>query len=334
MKNFMSQHQVIGYRKGIAFFLAYYVVFQLLYNELATRRLLPYDSTSEMLLGILLNIIPIFIIFLGNYFLVFHVVKIKRVTLKIMVDIILSFGLMTIEDFLFLFVMSGSAHSHVDWAGTVFNNVFLLMGIEMAYFAVNFKKSVIESERQHQLAMQYQYDALRSQVSPHFLFNSLNVLYSLITENTDMALDFTVSLSETYRYVLNNQQKECVRLCDELKFLKSYVNVLRKRWYGNFEVRISGADHVGNHEIIPFTMQLLIENITKHNVISDKHPMVVDIEITADGVKVSNPIRPRQCPYKHHIGLRYLGTLYQRYGKNFSYTSDNNVFSVFVPYVK
>lgn len=125
--------------------------------------------------------------------------------------------------------------------------------------------------------LQTQYDVLKQQVNPHFLFNSLNVLTSLIKLEPDLAEKFSEQLSKVYRYVLENKDNELVDLNTELNFLDAYIFLLNIRFVGKVFVNINVPSEYRNDRIIPLAMQLLIENAIKHNVMSKSNPLIIDI---------------------------------------------------------
>ncbi len=130
--------------------------------------------------------------------------------------------------------------------------------------------------------LQSQYDVLKQQVNPHFLFNSLNVLTSLIKLEPDLAEKFSEEFSKVYRYVLENKDFELVDLNTELNFLDAYIFLLNIRFVGKLFVNINIPEENRSDKIIPLAMQLLIENAIKHNVMSKSNPLKIDIFIDAD----------------------------------------------------
>jgi PAS domain S-box-containing protein len=125
--------------------------------------------------------------------------------------------------------------------------------------------------------LQSQFDVLKQQVNPHFLFNSLNVLTSLIRPEPELAEKFTEHLSKVYRYVLENKDNELVKLSTELEFLNAYLFLLNIRFMDKIKVNINISDENGSCLVIPLALQLLIENAIKHNAMSKKSPLVIDI---------------------------------------------------------
>ncbi|MGN0205670.1 MAG: sensor histidine kinase, partial [Muribaculaceae bacterium] len=231
---------------------------------------------------------------------------------------------------IYLFALGVFRDTTVDWAGTILNDIIILMGVEMVYYFRRLSKARQEAEEARLLAVQYRYDALKSQINPHFLFNSLNLLYSLVSIDTVRSKHFIRELSRMYRYIMAQQNRECVSVAEEFDFLTSYVSVLEMRYNNKFKVKIEGQP-ASDRYIIPFTMQLLIENITKHNAITAKSPMDVTIAITEEEIVISNPVYPRETESVSHFGLRYISQLYGSHGKVFRVEKDNNKFTAHVP---
>ena len=127
--------------------------------------------------------------------------------------------------------------------------------------------------------LQSQFDVLKQQVNPHFLFNSLNVLTSLIRLEPELAEKFTEHLSKVYRYVLENKDNELVKLSTELDFLNAYIFLLNIRFMNKIKVNINISNDNESFMIIPLALQLLIENAIKHNAMSKNSPLVIDIFI-------------------------------------------------------
>ena len=171
-------------------------------------------------------------------------------------------------------------------------------------------------------------------MNPHFLFNSLNILYSLVTIHSPKSKDFILSLSGMYRYIMQQEKRDLIPLTDELEFLDSYVEVLRMRYHNQFEVCITGRDNVGEQAcVVPYTLQLLVENVTKHNVISTRYPMHLSIDITPTELCVANPLRPREVQQSSRIGLHYLTTLYAAQGRELRIERTAGAFIVHVPLI-
>ncbi len=209
----------------------------------------------------------------------------------------------------------------------------ILLVFELLFYFRAEKKALMESEKAKREALLYQYEALRAQINPHFLFNSLNVLSSLIYINPDNANRFTKALSQMYRYVLSLNQKPTVTLDEELDFLKSYLFLLEMRFEKAFTLSISETGYHRNKVIIPLTLQLLIENAFKHNIVTKEKPLVIDIAIKDDYFTVSNNINLKNHVDNGGMGLKYLSEQYNMHGKLIEIDNDNHIFTVKVPYI-
>lgn len=174
------------------------------------------------------------------------------------------------------------SHSEINMVAA-----FMVSSIyEGAYFFGKWKESFALAEKLKNQQIRTQFEVLQNQMSPHFLFNSLNTLTTLIAENQKTAIDFTQTLSEVYRYILQNKEKELVRLSEELVFSKSYVYLLQMRYPQNLNVNFSIDPKLEQRYIAPLTLQMLIENAIKHNAISKTDPLQIDIYVDKGDVLV------------------------------------------------
>lgn len=139
-----------------------------------------------------------------------------------------------------------------------------------------------------------QFDALKNQLDPHFLFNSLNVLTSLIDENPDAAQQFTTSLSKVYRYVLEQKNKELVSVDEELQFAKTYVKLLKMRFEDSIIFEIPDKASNPETKVVPLSLQLLLENAVKHNVVNSANPLRIKIYENENNLVVENNLQPKE----------------------------------------
>ncbi len=157
-----------------------------------------------------------------------------------------------------------------------------------------------------------QFEVLRQQVNPHFLFNSLNVLTSLIKLEPDLAEQFTEHLSKVYRYVLENKDNDLVSLQTELDFLDAYIFLLNIRFMDKIVVVVRISDQKRECQILPLALQLLIENAIKHNAMSKRNPLKIDIFIDEENVlHVENNLQERESHMASTgVGLRNIAHRY------------------------
>lgn len=316
----------------------YYVWFQIFYNKVAFGSMWPYESPLQVLQGIGFNFLPIFTLCVINTFIVFRLTRsIKAEWLKAFADLLISFGATVLVNFVFLAVQLWilNRQGHVDWAGTLINDTLILLINELVFYILHYRESMLREEKQRHLATRMQYDMLKIQVNPHFLFNSLNILYSLTSIDTEKSREFIMDLSQMYRYLLSQQQIQRVKVRDELRFLESYIKVLSMRYHDSFFVHIQGQENVGDHEVVPYCLQLLIENITKHNAIRAEKPMHVTLSLEGEKITVSNPIYPKINPNPNSMGmgLKYITEVCQYHGKRFNVEKRNQQFVAELPYL-
>ncbi|MET2985015.1 2TM domain-containing protein [Aureibaculum conchae] len=157
-----------------------------------------------------------------------------------------------------------------------------------------------------------QFDALKNQLDPHFLFNSLNVLTSLIDENPDAAQDFTTALSKVYRYVLEQKNKELINVDEELQFAKTYVSLLKMRFEDSIIFSIPEKASNPEAKVVPLALQLLLENAVKHNVVNSKNPLTIKIYELNGHLVVENNLQTKEV-LKKSSGVG-LSNIQQRYG--------------------
>lgn len=159
----------------------------------------------------------------------------------------------------------------------------------------------------------YKYMKLKQQVNPHFLFNTLNVLDYLIQEHPrEEASRYTHKLAEIYRYMIKNENENTVRLRDELEFVDKYVSLMKVRFAQGFDVRVRVSEEELSRYVVPCSVQMLIENATKHNSVSEDRPLLIDIRTTRNSVVVTNNINPRISHSESTgFGIRYLREQYK-----------------------
>jgi LytS/YehU family sensor histidine kinase len=194
------------------------------------------------------------------------------------------------------------------------------------------QSSLIENERLKQQNLQTELTALKNQIDPHFLFNSLNSLNCLLRDN-DEAAQFVKKLSFMYRYILQSGDRDLVSLKEELKFLESYSYLIKTRYRDRIDIDIKVDSKYHEKEIPPLALQLLVENAVKHNEISETNPLTVNI-YTKDGyVFVENILQPRTVMAEGTgNGLMNLDKRYHLIAKqNIVINKDDNKFSVKLP---
>ncbi len=157
------------------------------------------------------------------------------------------------------------------------------------------KKLLVDSERLEKENLRARFLALKNQVSPHFLFNNLSVLSSLVESRPEQSGEFIQELSSAYRYILEQSELDKISLKEEMKFLDTYMYLLRTRFKEKvmLDSTLTPVDEE-RYSIIPLTLQLLVENAVKHNTMSLVNPLIISIDIVDQMLVVSNPLQLRQ----------------------------------------
>lgn len=151
------------------------------------------------------------------------------------------------------------------------------------------------------------FESLKNQIDPHFLFNSLNVLSSLIEENPENAQRFTTSLSKIYRYVLEQKDKELVTVEEELAFAKTYMNLLKMRFENSLFYELPEGIPNPEAKVVPLSLQLLLENTVKHNVVSEQKPLMIRIFIEGDYLVIQNDYQKKEVLQdRRGVGLQNI----------------------------
>ncbi|WP_028522693.1 sensor histidine kinase [Runella limosa] len=171
----------------------------------------------------------------------------------------------------------------------------------------------LKAERLEKENVKAQFNALKNQVSPHFLFNNFSILSSLVEIDSELAGKFLQQLSKAYRYILEQSDNERVSLKVELEFIETYLFLLKMRFDEKLNVKIDIPESVANrYSIAPLTLQLLVENAVKHNRMSAEEPLLVSIHCDETYLSVVNPIQPRpQSEPSTGLGLNNIVNRYK-----------------------
>ncbi|HEX5170654.1 MAG TPA: histidine kinase [Cyclobacteriaceae bacterium] len=185
------------------------------------------------------------------------------------------------------------------------------LGFFTSYFMDQWKDSLVKAERLEKEKSQVQFDNLKNQLNPHFLFNALTSLNSLIFEDQRLASEFLQQLAKVYRYVLQNKDRNFVSLKTELDFIGHYVGLLETRFHGAVKINFNIREDITERAIVPVTLQILIENAIKHNIADGSRKLVIDIGALDDYLVVSNNLQVRKIvETSNKQGLENLRTLY------------------------
>ena len=176
-------------------------------------------------------------------------------------------------------------------------------------FLLSWRQASIDVEKLKTERISSQYNSLKNQVNPHFLFNSLNALSSLVYDNQDKAVEFIRKLSQVYRYVLDSMDDEVVSFEREIDFVENFIFLQKIRFGENLRVKIS--EHRPSLFVPPLAIQLLVENAIKHNVVSEKDPLTIEIEVQDNCCIVRNNLKEKKVKDSTGIGLENIKSRYQ-----------------------
>ncbi|MFT5640985.1 MAG: two-component system LytT family sensor kinase [Cyclobacteriaceae bacterium] len=213
-------------------------------------------------------------------------------------------------------------------------NLFLNCVNAIIFYQKRFASAEIQAEQFKKETALAQMDSLKRQVKPHFLFNSLNVLDSLIRSNPEEASVFAEKLSSVYRYFTNIELQELVYVKDELSFVEDYIFLMETRFKDNLKVKVDINEGHLNKRLPPFTLQLLLENAIKHNQISIKIPLDISITSEDNAIVTFNLKNLKKVNNsKNGVGLDNIKSRYLFLNKVIEIVEDEKSFSVKVPLI-
>jgi two-component system, LytTR family, sensor kinase len=264
---------------------------------------------------------------------------------RVLVHLLLSVGYSAMIIFIGSFVsnsftdnmpMSGSDFlkiTSIILAALVLMSVILLTLEVSTQFFRHWKNSLVEIEKYRAESLQAQLQNLKNQINPHFLFNNMSVLSSLVYKDQDKAVEFISQLSKVYRYLLDNQNNELVPVDEELVFIRSYIFLLQIRFDRNLVIRVDVNREDLARLIPPMALQILIENAIKHNEASSEHPLTITVDSAEGKLIVTNnlQLRPRHEPGSQ-TGLKNIRARYRFFTTDpVEVISDTNFFIVKIP---
>jgi LytS/YehU family sensor histidine kinase len=164
------------------------------------------------------------------------------------------------------------------------------------HFLRNWRKSEVESARHQKESMRSRLETLKSHLDPHFLFNNLNILSSLIQTDKEKSQEFLHTFAEVYRMLLKTKSEDLIPLSEEIRFITSYCYLLEARFGDCLSFQIDVPENIQSRLIPPLTLQMLVENAIKHNQITEKKPLTVSITASGDVISVTNSLNPKPQP--------------------------------------
>jgi hypothetical protein len=280
----------------------------------------------------------------------------KDITLRLIVSVVATIAYTTLAwafiVWLWILVVDGEAHGFSKMMTILPKNknaFFISLGITFFVstimhgrtFLIGWRQSLIEGEQLKKDRIAAQYETLKNQVNPHFLFNSFNVLTTLVHKDADLAEQFVRQLSNVYRYVLDSRDKEVVPLDLELKQLEAYIFLMKIRFGESLKANIHpinmGQDNGKSSEIFvaPLTLQMLFENALKHNAVSKSTPLSIEVFQEGDYIVVKNLIQLKNSVGESTgVGLENIRSRYKFLSdKAVIVVEENGFFIVKIPVV-
>ena len=307
-----------------------------------------FESMNELLLNLAYNQVYALVFYMAiAYFFKIMLKRYKSSFLKLETIALLTFGVISITLICMLFLRMISEilikkETYTEFIATekpqfYYVAVFIALVISGIFYVINYYKYKQDTKVKEQKiiagAASAKFDALKNQLDPHFLFNSLNVLTSLIEENPDAATKFTTSLSKVYRYVLEQKNKELVSIEEELKFAKLYITLIKMRFEDSIVFSIPEKLSNPEAKVVPLSLQLLLENAVKHNMVTPDKKLYITIEEEDGVLHIKNNIQLKQVVRAGSgVGLRNIKQRYYLLSdRPVSITKNENEFIVSIP---
>jgi sensor histidine kinase YesM len=293
---------------------------------------------NNLLMHVFSNFLIIFLLYLLN----FKLLKIKRFRQKIkwlfiVIAVILCTTVISyLCSLLQIQFHDFGPHPQQFIRGSMFRDYFLaiivVLSSQLIYLTNKHYQTTLENERLQAEYMKTRFMALKNQIDPHFLFNSLNTLHSLIKTDAGKAREYVQQLSYVFRYTLQN--KEIITLYEELKFTLAYCHLMQIRYGESLQFIQRIDEQYYRYSIVPLSLQALVENAIKHNVVSNRQPLTITFFTSEKGtITVSNPIQPKKEPEGgESIGLSNLAERYRLlWSKEIVVRNTGGVFEVEIP---
>lgn len=351
----MDKGKKINWKNGLLLsavsYLLYIIIWLVLDYE--TARQLPEMALIDYMVDFLLCMLFTYTS-LGFCYIVFNVFPFKASYVRVIVYASCLLMLNNLEAFgmisLFNFLWSGTGNSVLyellnmkgaytfamisTFLSSVYANTFYLQ----FYIKARNEKQALEMAlmKEKEIALQSQLNSLKLQINPHFMFNNFNNLLELIEEDSGLAGKFLSNLSKVYRYIITNLDRNLIPVADEIKFLDSYLYLMKVRHDEGVIAKVSPGVRQCKGFLPPAVLQLLVENAIKHNSFSSEHPLVIDIKLSDDYITVSNLKSPLMSPIESTgLGLKNITERYALLcDKKVKIENAENFYSVSLPIIK
>ena len=345
--------KIMNWKNGLLLSTVSYMLYLILWFILddETAGQLPEMAIADYIIDYLLCMLFTYIS-LGFSFLVFRVLPFRTSYVWVIVyalftlNNVVAFGMISLSNFLWgengnglldeLLNMKGAYTFAMisTFLSSVYANTFYLQ----FYIKARNEKQALEMAlmKEKEIALQSQLNSLKLQINPHFMFNNFNNLLELIEEDSGLAGKFLSNLSKVYRYIITNLDRNLIPVADEIKFLDSYLYLMKVRHDEGVIAKVSPGVRQCKGFLPPAVLQLLVENAIKHNSFSSEHPLVIDIKLSDDYITVSNLKSPLMSPIESTgLGLKNITERYALLcDKKVKIENAENFYSVSLPIIK
>ncbi len=272
-----------------------------------------------------------------DYFYSWQKDPVKRLMVGLVGMTVYSIGIVYAIIYFFRYVFGFDVGDNLfgTFTSTIIITLIISMFMTGRAFLISWRQAAVDAEASKRASINAQYESLKNQVNPHFLFNSLNALTNLVYQDQDKAVKFIKELSDVYRYVLDTREKEVVPLEQELKFLHAYLYLQQIRFGEKLKIELRLTDM--NSMVAPLALQMLVENAIKHNEISEEHPLTIEVYTRGRFIVVENTLQrktvlPGDSP---GLGLENIRKRYEFLSNDkVDVKEDNGKFSVALPIIE
>ncbi|MEZ2334255.1 sensor histidine kinase [Mucilaginibacter sp. RCC_168] len=257
-----------------------------------------------------------------------------RLMSSLLIGIGVMLALASIQQLILSHINFGPVMLMVEVRGILINLVFYMF-IHLMYQNYKNQQVSIELERTKSDNLEAQYELLKQQINPHFLFNSLNTLKAMVETNDKNSVDFILKLSNFYRFTLESRKLDLIHLSEELEIVEAYNFLLKARFEDGFTFTNTISEKCFGTLIPPFTLQLLIENCIKHNVVSLERPLHIKFYEENDSLVMENQVQPKRNEESSlGVGLKNISLRYSHLlDKKIEIINDNKIFKIKLPVI-
>ncbi len=260
--------------------------------------------------------------------------SVARLLVSLVVGTVVMYILAYCQQLLLSYLEFGPVMLMVEVRGILINLMFFMF-LHLLYQSYHNEQVAVELERMKTDNLGAQYELLKNQINPHFLFNSLNTLKSMAETGDKHTVDFILKLSDFYRYTLESRKSDLIHLSDEIEIIEAYMFLLKARFEEAIDLSNDIDQQYYDTWVPPFTLQLLIENCVKHNVVSRSNPLRIRIYVEGNNIVIENPIQLKKTPdTSTGVGLENINQRYLHLrDQKVTIDASNNIFKVKLPLI-